>query len=288
MKHRWSIGFGLCALLAALYAPSDATANSEAISAGAAPRIKLDASGKPAYLKRFKDGPRRVPVARGANKARAQALGIGSSDAARKLLHTKPSPELVRAVTGESTRDLLWPVVGGHFGRGFGMTRRLRPNLPHNGVDIGAPEGSIVRAVADGLVVYSDNGLTGFGNCVMILHPNGFLSLYAHNQRTLVPAGYRVRRGERIALVGQTGYAWGPHLHFELRDNGRLRDPERLFSGRKSVMVLGPTARGTSAQADVVQKPGPSKKVAQRPTTKPAAPSSKRAQPTAAIAPNRS
>ncbi|HKU44292.1 MAG TPA: M23 family metallopeptidase [Polyangiales bacterium] len=197
-------------------------------------RYKLDAQGRPAYLKRFSDGPRRVAVARGANKARAEALGIGSSDFARKLLHVAAPPELVRAVTGEATRDLLWPVVGGHFGRGFGFTRRLRPELQHNGVDIGAPEGATVRAAADGLVVYSDNGLKGYGNCVMILHPNGRLTLYAHNQRTLVPAGYRVRRGERIALVGKTGYAWGPHLHFELRDNGRLRNPERLFSGRNS------------------------------------------------------
>jgi murein DD-endopeptidase MepM/ murein hydrolase activator NlpD len=164
-------------------------------------------------------------------------------------------------------------VVGGRFGRGFGLTRRLRPELPHNGVDIGAPEGATVRAVADGLVVYSDNGLRGYGNCVMILHPNGFLTLYAHNQRTLVPAGQRVRRGERIALVGKTGYAWGPHLHFELRDNGKLRNPERLFSGHKSRLVLGPEAP---------------KQVAQR-APKPAALSSKsrRTQPTAAATPNR-
>ena len=279
MQRVLSITLGVCLLVAASHAPLAAALASETLRAAPSPRIKLDSSGKPAYLKRFKDGPRRVPVARGATKARAQALGIGSGDAARKLLRTKPSPELLGAVTGERTRDLLWPVVGGHFGRGFGLTRRLRPELPHNGVDIGAPEGATVRAVADGLVVYSDNGLRGYGNCVMILHPNGFLSLYAHNQRTLVPAGQRVRRGERIALVGQTGYAWGPHLHFELRDNGRLRNPERLFSGHKSQLVLGPEAAPAA-------KP---KQVAQRPAAKPAAPSSKgkRAQPTAAATPNR-
>jgi murein DD-endopeptidase MepM/ murein hydrolase activator NlpD len=292
MQRVFSIASCVCALLAALHTPNSASAlTSETIRAAPAPRIKLDASGKPAYLKRFKDGPRRVPVARGANKARAQALGIGTGDAARKLLRSRPSPELLRAVTGESTRDLLWPVVGGNFGRGFGMTRRLRPNLPHNGVDIGAPEGAVVRAVADGLVVYSDNGLTGYGNCLMILHPNGFLTLYAHNQRTLVPAGYRVRRGERIALVGKTGYAWGPHLHFELRDNGRLRDPERMFSGRKSTAVLGPTARGVSggAEADLKPTAGPTrKKVAHRPTKPAAGSSNKRPQPVAAVTPNRS
>jgi murein DD-endopeptidase MepM/ murein hydrolase activator NlpD len=202
--------------------------------------VRLDKSGRPAYLARFSDGPRRVPEPRGAPQVRAQQLGIGSTDKARWLLSSRPPTPLVGAVRGAAPRDLLWPVVGGTFGRGFGFTRRVRKEVPHNGVDIGAPAGAIVRAAADGLVVYSDNGLRGFGNCVMILHKNGWLSLYAHAQQTTVQAGYQVRRGERIALVGQTGYAWGPHLHFELRDNGRLRDPERLLVGRKSDEVNGP------------------------------------------------
>jgi murein DD-endopeptidase MepM/ murein hydrolase activator NlpD len=119
------------------------------------------------------------------------------------------------------------------------MTRRVRTELPHNGVDIGAPEGAVVRAAADGLVVYSDNGLLGYGNCVMILHGGGMLTLYAHNQQTTVQAGWFVKRGERIGLVGKTGYAWGPHLHFELRDNGRLRDPIHKFVGQRSDEVTG-------------------------------------------------
>jgi murein DD-endopeptidase MepM/ murein hydrolase activator NlpD len=154
----------------------------------------------------------------------------------------KPWDVLLREVAGAKPKDLLWPVVRGHFGRGFGMTRRVRTNLPHNGVDIGAPAGAVVRAAADGLVVYSDNGLRGYGNCVMILHPGGLLTLYAHNRQTIVQAGRTVRRGEPIAFVGQTGYAWGPHLHFELRDNGRLRDPMRRFVGKTSDEVSGQLA----------------------------------------------
>ncbi len=204
-------------------------------------RIRLDASGKPAFLARFSDGPRRVPLARGAAKERAERLGLGGGrEQMRPFLWTRPEPELLAEVRGEAPTKLLWPVVGGTFGRGFGFTRTLRPELPHNGVDIGAKLGSVVRAAADGLVVYSDNRLPGYGNCVMILHANGWLTLYAHNLRTTVQAGWRVKRGERIGLVGQTGYAWGPHLHFELRDNGKLRDPEPLFMGRKSDEVNGP------------------------------------------------
>ena len=204
---------------------------------------------RPAYLARFSDGPRSVPRARGAARARAAQLGIGTTDQARQLLREPPSPQLVAAVRGETPRTLLWPVVRGRFGRGFGFTRRVRPELPHNGVDIGARAGTVVRAVADGLVVYSDNGLLGFGNCVMILHRNGWLSLYAHQRQTTVQPGLYVSRGERIGLVGQTGYAWGPHLHFELRDNGRLRDPERLFVGQRSDEVNGPMVALETAPA---------------------------------------
>ncbi|HEX2677580.1 MAG TPA: M23 family metallopeptidase [Polyangiales bacterium] len=204
-------------------------------------RIKLDASGKPAFLARFSNGPRNVPVARGNARARAERLGLSSHrEEMRPLLWTRPDPALLAEVRGEMPKNLLWPVVGGTFGRGFGYTRTLRPELPHNGIDIGAKAGAIVRAAADGLVVYSDNTLPGYGNCVMILHANGWLTLYAHNARTTVQAGWRVKRGERIALVGQTGYAWGPHLHFELRDNGKLRDPEPLITGWKSSELNGP------------------------------------------------
>jgi len=211
-------------------------------------RYRVDARGKPAYLARFSDGPRRVPESRGAAKVRADRLGIGSADAARKMLRNRPATPLLREVEGKKPRELLWPVVNGHWGRGFGMTRRVRSELPHNGVDIGAPEGATVRAAADGLVLYSDNGLLGYGNCVMILHAGGLVTLYAHNQQTFVQAGTKVKRGERISLVGKTGYAWGPHLHFELRDNGRLRDPGRRFVGQRqrSDEVTGELARAES------------------------------------------
>jgi murein DD-endopeptidase MepM/ murein hydrolase activator NlpD len=188
---------------------------------------------------RFSDGPRAVPRARGASLVRAQALGIGGHATTRQMLWSRPAPELLAAVPGKAPKSLLWPVVGGCFGRGFGYTRKLRPELRHNGVDIGAPEGAAVRAVAEGLVVYSDNTLSGFGNAVMILHPGGLTTLYGHNQRNTVQPGYYVKRGERIAIVGHTGMAWGPHLHFELRDNGRWRDPEPLFAGKKDVELTG-------------------------------------------------
>jgi murein DD-endopeptidase MepM/ murein hydrolase activator NlpD len=178
---------------------------------------------------RFSDGPRRVPRPRGASLERATALGIGTHEAAKRLLREPPEPRWVRAARGQVPASLHWPVDGGRFGRGFGFVRDSRPDLRHNGIDVAAPTEAVVRAVADGIVAYSDNGVRGFGNCVLIIHPNGWVSVYAHNYRNTVQAGWRVTRGERIAFVGQTGIARGPHLHFELRVDGRPVDPVPLF-----------------------------------------------------------
>ena len=235
-------GFPAVATPGASAKPSAMTSESLRSTTRSIPRVRLDKRGRPLYLARFSDGPRHVPAARGPAKVRADRLGIGSADAARELLRNRPNDTLLGEVDGTKPKRLLWPVVRGHFGRGFGLTRRVRTEVPHKGVDIGAPEGTIVRAAADGMVVYSDNGLKGYGNCVMILHPGGLLTLYAHNQQTNVQAGGAVKQGQRIGLVGKTGYAWGPHLHFELRDNGRLRDPIRMFVGQRSEEVTGPLA----------------------------------------------
>jgi murein DD-endopeptidase MepM/ murein hydrolase activator NlpD len=206
---------------------------------------------------RFSDGPRRVPQPRGASLARAQALGIGTHDAARRLLRDAPDPRWIRAARGASPRTLHWPVDGGRYGRGFGFVRTTRPDLRHKGIDVVAEEGAVVRAVGDGIVAYSDNGIRGFGNCVLIVHPNGWVSVYAHNHRNTVQPGWRVTRGERIGFVGQTGIARGPHLHFELRVDGRPVDPTPLF-GRipsKGDRFHDPAARPPPSAA--TPEPGP-------------------------------
>ncbi len=189
---------------------------------------------------RFSNGPRAVPRARGAALSRALSLGIGDHLSTKHLLWARPSKELLSAVPGPRPRSLLWPVVGGKWGRGFGFTRKVRTELRHNGIDIGAKLGTPVRAAAEGLVIYSDNTLRDLGNAVMILHPGGWTTLYGHNLRTTVQPGWYVKRGERIALVGQTGAAWGPHVHFELRDNGRWRDPAPFITGYQDETLDGP------------------------------------------------
>lgn len=190
-----------------------------------------DSNRGTARRRRWRDGPRRVPTPRGASLARATSLGLGTVDAARELLREAPRASWKRAAGARIANELRWPVEIGALGRGFGFVRHDRPEVRHNGVDIATPRGMVIRAAADGIVAYSDNGLRGYGNCVIIVHPNGWVTLYAHADRTTVQAGYRVRRGERIGFVGSTGRSDGPHLHFELRVDGSPIDPLESFVG---------------------------------------------------------
>lgn len=114
---------------------------------------------------------------------------------------------------------LLWPVSGA-VNSGFGP----RGSSFHDGLDISAPEGTPIRAVEFGEVIYTDQ-LRGYGNIVIVRHGGGIVSVYAHNQVNLVREGQQVARGEIIARVGSTGRVTGPHLHFEIRKNNLAQDP---------------------------------------------------------------
>lgn len=114
---------------------------------------------------------------------------------------------------------LLWPVSGA-VNSGFGP----RGSSFHDGLDISAPEGTPIRAVEFGEVIYADQ-LRGYGNIVILRHSGGIVSVYAHNQVNLVREGQPVARGEIIARVGSTGRVTGPHLHFEIRKNNLAQDP---------------------------------------------------------------
>jgi murein DD-endopeptidase MepM/ murein hydrolase activator NlpD len=95
---------------------------------------------------------------------------------------------------------------------------------PHEGIDVTAPMGSPIEAPAAGVV--TDAGWeSGYGNTVTIDHGYGIVTKFAHASKLLVKRGQRVQRGQRIALVGNTGLATGPHLHYEVHVNGRPVDP---------------------------------------------------------------
>ncbi|MBD2837271.1 murein hydrolase activator EnvC [Pseudomonas sp. JM0905a] len=119
--------------------------------------------------------------------------------------------------------QLPWPVDGRVVAR-FGSARGGDSRAKWDGVLIGAPEGSSVRAVHGGRVVFAD-WLRGAGLLVILDHGNGFLSLYGHNQRLLKNAGDIVKAGESIATVGNSGGQDTPALYFAIRQQGRPTDP---------------------------------------------------------------
>ena len=98
----------------------------------------------------------------------------------------------------------------------------------HHGIDFAGAKGAPVHAVAGGVVVKSGKG-TGYGNRVEIRHPDGYTTVYAHNEKNLVKVGDVVTKGQVIALLGSTGRSTGPHVHFEVHRNGRVVNPRKYI-----------------------------------------------------------
>lgn len=115
---------------------------------------------------------------------------------------------------------LAWPLQA-RVSSGFG--KRGRAN--HDGIDLPAPSGTPIRAAESGRVVHSDSRLAGYGNMIIIKHAGKVSTVYAHNRANLVKVGEFVKKGQVIAEVGRTGRTTAPHLHFEVREDGRARNP---------------------------------------------------------------
>lgn len=125
----------------------------------------------------------------------------------------------------------VWPCPSSHYiTSSFGW--RIHPILKykkyHTGVDIGASSGQSILAAGSGTVIKAAV-YGGYGNCVMIDHGGGIVTLYGHASKLLVSQGQVVVAGQKIALVGSTGNSTGPHLHFEVRVNGDYVNPMGYF-----------------------------------------------------------
>jgi peptidoglycan hydrolase-like protein with peptidoglycan-binding domain len=129
----------------------------------------------------------------------------------------------VAALRGPIPRSPIWLVapIRAPIGDRFGP----RGNTFHPGIDYPAPSGTSVRAAGRGTVVFAGWDSGGYGKLVVVAHPRGVRSMYAHLSRIAVNAGQSVIAGSLVGAVGATGFATGPHLHFELRLGGAAIDP---------------------------------------------------------------
>lgn len=170
--------------------------------------------------------PRTTQRQRGAT-AGARRLGLGTQQAAGHILRGAIRPQWIRAAggAGKLPGTLRWPVAKGWFVRGFGSGEAGY----HLAVDIMGKIGWNVRAAAPGIVAYSGDKVRGYGNMVLVIHPGGWATMYAHNSVNFVVAGEKVQRGSVLAEVGSTGISRGPHVHFELIFRGQNCDPVPLF-----------------------------------------------------------
>lgn len=162
---------------------------------------------------------RRAAQRREAEQARQQAAA--PARAGQRPAQGKAPPLVVANAPAPRVGGLSWPLSGNLLARYGG---RLPDGRSSAGVLIGAPAGSTVTAVAEGTVVFSD-WMTGYGMILIVDHGNGYMSLYAHNDALLKDAGARVRRGDAVAKVGNSGGQGVTALYFELRRNGQPVDP---------------------------------------------------------------
>ncbi len=135
---------------------------------------------------------------------------------------TPPPPATAARASDANLISWGWP-ASGKIIQGF--------NSNTKGVDIEGTPGDPVIAAADGKVMYAGNGVRGLGNLVLLGHSNGFITAYAHNQQLLVKSGDEVKKGSRIALLGQTDTT-SPRLHFEIRRRGTPVNPLSYLPAR--------------------------------------------------------
>jgi murein DD-endopeptidase MepM/ murein hydrolase activator NlpD len=167
----------------------------------------------------------RKPTASAAKQETAQAKMPSETKASARNPAPAPAaePKKTAIATEAANPEFRWPARG-RIIQGF------KPG-GNDGINIAVPEGTSVKAAESGVVAYAGNELKGYGNLILIRHPNGFVSAYANNSDIEVKRGETVKRGQTIAKSGQSGNVASPQLHFELRKGTKPVDPTHYLAG---------------------------------------------------------
>ncbi|MBD2860693.1 M23 family metallopeptidase [Paenibacillus oceani] len=140
----------------------------------------------------------------------------------------QPVPEYAKkgtkVILGEGTGKFVWPVVGAKLSDYFGM----RWGKMHKGIDITGNKN--ILASDNGVVTYTGDKGDGYGNKVVIDHKNGYVTVYGHMSKIETSKGKIVEKGEKIGIMGDTGFSTGVHLHFEIQRNGTAENPLKFLS----------------------------------------------------------
>ncbi|MDH3858739.1 MAG: peptidoglycan DD-metalloendopeptidase family protein [Gammaproteobacteria bacterium] len=166
----------------------------------------------------------RLRLIKPSGQAVAGTIKSTASSASKKSTSTQPKVATStknKQSSGRNPVKWLWPT------KGKPMNTFLASELGRRGIDIAGRLGQPVRAVADGSVVYSGNGLAGYGNLIIIKHSDTYLSAYAYCQERLVQEGSAVKAGKMVAKMGSRDNV--AKLHFEIRRNGKPVDPMKYL-----------------------------------------------------------
>ncbi|MGX5735900.1 peptidoglycan DD-metalloendopeptidase family protein [Bosea thiooxidans] len=200
---------------------AEAKAKADARKAGAAaPAAKPVAEAKPTAVQQparaAAPQPTKPVAVASAPAIEPKPTAIPKAEPEPKTTASLPKPEEESASASDKA-DFRWPargrVISGYSKGG------------NEGINIAVPEGTPVKAAEGGTVAYAGSELKGYGNLVLIRHPNGYVSAYAHNGELKVKRGDTVKRGQVVANSGQTGNVSSPQLHFELRKGSTPVDP---------------------------------------------------------------
>jgi murein DD-endopeptidase MepM/ murein hydrolase activator NlpD len=190
--------------------------------APATPQVSPTPIARPAGLK-VANAPTKQPEQKASAPAQQQTAPAPQPQ--QKEIKTASVPETqitARPQADTQSQGFRWPVSGR-------MIQDFKASK-NTGINIEAPEGTSVKAADSGTVIYTGNAVEGYGNLVLIKHPNGFVSAYAHLKDISVSKGANIRRGEQIGSVGLTGSVARPQLHFELRKGATPVDPAPLLA----------------------------------------------------------